>query len=211
MAETEKLSLATKLALIGKELGATAKAGKNAEQGYKFIEYAAVSGKMRDLLANHHIVVVPAVVDYEKDTVSTARGTTGFHYVVQMRFTAINGDDPDDRIEATWLGESTDYGDKGINKAETSGTKYFYMRLLNISEKSDEDADKTTPEEAVSANTSRSKSRLDFDTVRMQVNAIDDLKSLTEFYRGLPLGTLNEKQKAVIDRIFGDRRKELER
>lgn len=211
MAETEKLSLATKLALIGKELGATAKAGKNAEQGYKFIEYAAVSGKMRDLLANYRIIIVPTVVDYEKDTVSTARGTTGFHYVVQMRFTAINGDDPDDRIEATWLGESTDYGDKGINKAETSGTKYFYMRLLNISEKSDEDADKTTPEEATDIRANRSKSRLDFDTVRMQVNAIDDLKSLTEFYKGLPLGTLNEKQKAVIDRIFGDRRKELER
>lgn len=208
----DNISLAAKLAQIAEEIGTTAKAGTNKEQGYKYIEYAAVSGKMRSLLAKYHIIIVPTVEDYEKDEISSKSGSAGFHYVVRMRFVAINGDKPDDRIEATWLGESTDYGDKGVNKAETSGTKYFYMRLLNISEKSDEDADSVTPEPmgSVSKGGYRSNaSRIDFDNLRETVSAIDDMKSLVSYYNSLALDGMSEKQMSIVERIFGDRKKEL--
>lgn len=146
--DISSLSLVSKLAAIGKAVGVMEKDGKNAQQGYAFIEYAAIAGKIRDLFAEYGVIVFPEVINREKDVVRSSSGSVGYHYNLDMRFTALNGDDRDDKIVALWQGEATDYGDKGINKAETSGTKYFIMRLLNISEKGDDNDSNTPPNQA---------------------------------------------------------------
>ena len=148
MAQTKenKLSLASKLAAIGKEIGAVDKSGKNAEQNYNYIEYGVVAGRIRELFDKYGVIIVPSVESIDQDEITNKYGRKGYHYIMHMTFMLINGDDPDDREIASWAGEASDYGDKGINKAETAGTKYFLMRLFNVSEKGEEDADKTTPE-----------------------------------------------------------------
>ena len=143
---TEKMTLAQKLAKIGREIGAVSKSGVNTQQKYNYIEYGVVAGRIRELFDQYGVIIVPQVLDYKTDEIRSKYDTTGYHYVVSMKFTIVNGDDANDRFESTWLGESADYGDKGINKAETSGTKYFLMRLFNVSEKGEEEADKVTPE-----------------------------------------------------------------
>lgn len=141
-----KLSLASKLAAIGKEIGAVDKSGKNTQQNYNYIEYGVVAGRIRELFDKYGVIIVPSVESIDQDEITNKYGGKGYHYILRMTFMLINGDDPDDREIASWAGEASDYGDKGINKAETAGTKYFLMRLFNISEKGEEDADKTTPE-----------------------------------------------------------------
>lgn len=147
--DAKLMTLASKLAAIGKEIGAVDKSGRNQQQNYNYIEYGVVAGRIRDLFDKHHIIIMPNVDNIQQDEVTTRSGSKGYHYILQMSFILINGDDPEDREVATWAGEALDYGDKGINKAETAGTKYFLMRLFNISEKA-EDNDANSSEELAS-------------------------------------------------------------
>lgn len=146
VAPKKPATLAAKLARIGKEIGTVKKSGKNQQQNYNYIEYSVVAGRIRELLDEYGVIIIPSVEEIKSEAIVTARGSGGYHYTLTMRFTIINGDDANDKIEAKWAGESADYGDKGINKAETSGTKYFLMRLFNVSEKGEEEADAKSPE-----------------------------------------------------------------
>lgn len=219
---SETRTLAAKIAAISKDLGAIKKGGHNAEQKYDFIEYAAVSGKIRELLDKHGVAIIPSVIDHDRDDITSKYGAKGYHHTLKMHFTVINADDKDDKIEADWLGESSDYGDKGVNKAETSGTKYFYMRLFNISEKSDSDNEpdktsgdfeNTTPSRKTNqehkSQTYERDPRLDFDTIRETCGAIDDLESLEAYYKELM--ALNPAKGAIpyINKIINEHKEKI--
>lgn len=214
MSQEKSVSLAARIAAISKDLGAIKKGGHNKEQHYDFIEYAAVSGKIRELLEKHGVAIIPTVESYERDDVTSRSGATGYHYTLKMRFTVINADDQDDKIEATWMGESTDWGDKGINKAETSGTKYFYMRLFNISEKGDADndpdsQDNSAAESKPAKRTYKTDPKLNFDTIRETCAGIDDLESLEAYYK--EVAALKPSKGAIpyITEIFSKRKAEI--
>lgn len=213
MSETKK-TLAARIAAISKDLGAIQKGGHNREQHYDFIEYAAVSGKIRELLDKHGVAIIPSVTSYERDDVKSKNGATGYHYTLQMHFTAINADDPQDKLEADWMGESTDWGDKGINKAETSGTKYFYMRLFNISEKSDADNDPdatsgSSKESTPAKSQTKSGLRIDFSTIRETCDTIDDEESLKAYYEELKSQNPTPSQLGAINKIISKRKAQL--
>ena len=173
-----KQSLAAKLAAIGKEIGAVDKSGKNSQQNYAYIEYGVVAGRIRELFDKYHVIIVPNVESIDCDEITAKYGSKGYHYVLHMTFDIINGDDPEDREVASWLGEASDYGDKGINKAETAGTKYFLMRLFNVSEKGDEDADKTTPEEIKDSKPVKKYTVRDVGIAKTQLENAHDLNEL---------------------------------
>lgn len=173
----EKLSLAAKLARIGKEIGKVDKTGKNQQQHYDYIEYGVVAGRIRELFDEYRVIIIPNVKEYSVDVITAKNGGKGYHYSLSMEFSIINGDDPADKLIASWMGESADYGDKGINKAETSGIKYFLMRLFNVSEKGEEDADAKTPE------IDDTNPRIKKPTVRevsYAISSIDQTKTLNE-------------------------------
>lgn len=142
------LNLYQKLAAIGGEIGVVKKGGKNTEQHYDFIEYAAVAGKLRSLFADYGIVIIPGMpkaAEHIRQEITTKYGTKGVLTMVDMTFEIINADDPSERFEVTWVGEAADYGDKATNKAATAALKYYMMRQFNISEKGD-DPDAESPE-----------------------------------------------------------------
>lgn len=146
--DSKSLNLYQKLAAITGEIGNIAKSGKNAEQGYNFIEYAAVAGSLRALFAKYNVMVIPIMkTDTRKvETVTTRRGGTGFHVVQDFEFKFVNCDDPKEVEIIPWSGEAIDYGDKAINKTATGALKYCLMRTFNVSEKGDEDPDQHTAE-----------------------------------------------------------------
>ena len=162
-----KMSLAAKLARIGKEIGRIEKSGTNQQQNYNYIEYGTVAGRIRELFDEYGVIIIPSVKEITVDEITNKYKNAGYHYRLNMEFTIINGDDMSDRLTATWLGESADYGDKGINKAETSGTKYFLMRLFNVSEKGEEEADSKSPE----IKKSTASPQPPTDTQRKELNA----------------------------------------
>lgn len=185
MATTDKpMSLASKLAAIGKEIGAVDKSGKNTQQNYNYIEYGVVAGRIRELFDKYHVIIVPSVDNVQQDEITNKYGGKGYHYILTMTFTLINGEDAEDREVASWAGESADYGDKGINKAETAGTKYFLMRLFNVSEKGEEEADKTTPEmvltKAIPPKTARHFTTAEIDEAKVRLRttgSVDELRA----------------------------------
>ena len=182
--ENKKIeTLASKLARIGKEIGAVDKSGKNTQQNYNYIEYGVVAGKIRELFDKYKIIIIPNVDNIQQDEITNKYGNKGYHFILQMTFTLINGDNLEDREIATWCGEACDYGDKGINKAETSGTKYFLMRLFNISEKG-EDNDENTIEMADTR--ARSKySDSEISLAKLKLGGSLNILELKEAYQNL--------------------------
>lgn len=181
--DNKPLSLASKLAIIGKEIGSIKKSGKNVMQKYDYIEYGVVAGKIRELFDKYKVIVLPNVDNIQQDEITNKNGGKGYHYVLQMTFTLINGENIDDREIATWAGEASDFGDKGINKAETSGTKYFLMRLFNISEKGD-DNDANSIEMA----STRPKARFsdaELAEAKLKLGTSGDLETLKNTYQSL--------------------------
>lgn len=172
--EPTKKTLAGRLAVIGKEIGAVAKTGQNSgyRESYNFIEYGEVAGRIRELLDKHGVAIIPSVESYEKSTISSSRGSQGFHYILTMKFTAINADDQSDRIESMWVGESADYGDKGINKAITAGTKYFIMRLFNISEKGDDNDANSVEMTAMTTEEPKAVDKIPIDAIIAKIKTL---------------------------------------
>lgn len=182
--ENKPLSLASKLAKIGKEIGAVKKSGKNVQQRYDYIEYGVVAGKIRELFDEYQIIIIPNVDNIQQDEITSKYDTKGYHYILQMTFTLINGENPEDREIASWCGEASDFGDKGINKAETSGTKYFLMRLFNISEKGENEADAESPE----MKTTRAKSIFSKQALaeaKINLSMAGSIEELKNIYKGL--------------------------
>lgn len=149
MDKLEKSKLVTvniyqKLAMITGEIGVMEKGGRNQEQRYDFIEYAAIAGRIRTLFSKHGVIIVPKVKSQQRLEITSKHGARGIHAIVTMEFDIVNADQPDDRFTVTWEAEAADYGDKATNKAITAALKYYIMRQFNISEKG-EDADEHTP------------------------------------------------------------------
>lgn len=191
--DKNKMSLAAKLARIGKEIGKVEKSGKNQQQNYNYIEYGVVAGRIRELFDEYGVIIIPSVVEVMTDEITNKYGNTGYHYKLNMQFSIINGDDMNDKIVANWIGESADYGDKGINKAETSGTKYFLMRLFNVSEKGEEEADSKSP---AMKSTQRQQSA-PTDAQRKELSAYLMELGKTDEEIAEILGSLNDHQKML--------------
>lgn len=220
MAEVKVKNLSEKIATIAQEIGAIAKDGKNKQQGYAFIEYAQVAARARELQAKYGVAIIPTVKSYETSEVKNKFGGIGYHYLIEMEFTVINADDQDDKITTSWIGEATDYGDKGINKAITSGVKYFIMRLYNISEKGEQEADSVTPEVNVASNsnvrsvdaetsTEENSVKVDFkrvNEIRAKVATIDSVEELENYWREL---NLDYQYKRILTRRFQERKKQI--
>lgn len=185
MAEAKIQSLASKLAAIGNEIGKIDKTGRNQQQNYAYIEYGVVAGRIRELFDKYKVIIIPNVDNIQQDEITNKYGGKGYHYILQMSFTLINGDCPEDQEVATWAGEASDYGDKGINKAETAGTKYFLMRLFNISEKGDEDADAQTPAEMKETRPTSKFSRQTLAEAKLRLGMAADIAELRSIYTSL--------------------------
>ncbi len=180
---SEVKTLASKLAAIGKEIGAVDKSGKNQQQNYNYIEYGVVAGRIRELFDKYHVIIIPSVDSVSTDQIENKYGNKGYHFVLTMTFELINGDDKEDREVASWTGEASDFGDKGINKAETAGTKYFLMRLFNISEKGDDnDAN------SVEMTSTRAKSRFndsEISIAKLKLGTCKNIDELKNTYKSL--------------------------
>lgn len=211
MSDVSKMNLATKLAKISEEVGAIPKEGLNQQQHYAFIEYAAVAAKVSQIQGKYNVAIIPSIKSHSCTEITAPRsGQIGYHYVLIMSFRIINGDNPEEIIESDWVGEASDYGDKGVNKAVTAGVKYFTMRLYNISEKGD-DADLASPGYQKPKNKPMPKpkatTKIDFNEVRKKLPTISTPEGLEDYWRSL--GHMSDSQAKFLQGMFKKRKEEL--
>jgi hypothetical protein len=131
--------LAERLAACIKLVHGIGKDGKNENQGYAFVREVDVMARVRGVLADNGVIVVPRVARVEFRSVPTKSGQASLTDV-HMVF-AVMATDTDEVFECPWYGCGADTTDKGGNKAITSAEKYFLLKLLKIPTEKDPDAD----------------------------------------------------------------------
>jgi hypothetical protein len=123
-----------------------AKDQKNKQQDYKYRGIDDVYNAIAPLLAQHHLVIVPRVINREKTERETKNGSVLFYVVVQVEFDIICALDGSRHVASTW-GEAMDSGDKATNKAMSAAYKYMAMQTFCIPTEGDNDADATSHDE----------------------------------------------------------------
>lgn len=71
---------------------------------------------------------------YEKtDNRGNTKRTVDYFTELEMIFTWVNAEKPDEKIECKWYGQGVDTaGEKGVGKALTYAEKYFMLKFFNI-------------------------------------------------------------------------------
>lgn len=105
---------------------------------------------------------------------------------------------------------------KGMDDSQITGSASSYARkyalagLFLLDDGNDADSqDNTASELKPRTRKQSSKFAIDFDSIREQCEMIDDIESLTDYYKTLTAGNPSEKQLEAIKKIFTERKKKL--
>jgi hypothetical protein len=112
------------------EVGAIGKTKKSPDLKYQYRGVDDVLAELQPLFIKHGVLVVPRVVDREREAVQSQRGTpmTSVRLVVEHTFFAKDGSS----VVATTIGEALDTSDKASNKAMTAALKYALTESFSI-------------------------------------------------------------------------------
>jgi hypothetical protein len=147
---------------VRRALGGTISKNGQAPQvmgGFSFVTWDDVGARVGTLLAENGIVTLPSMTACE--VVQAGTTTTGkpiYRATVTLVYEFVNADEPSERTTMTWVGSGDDSGDKAIQKAATSGSKYLLLKLFMLggaddTERNGEDARVDHP--AVAATTTQ--------------------------------------------------------
>ncbi len=157
------------LSRASKQIGHIGKGSKNTDLGYAFRGIDAILDKAGPILADLGVTVAPIHRLISSDQVTSKRGGLGYRVLVETTWTftiqvpsnqiVIVGKDetivptpkgvrfPDtSSLTAQTLGESIDYSDKAVNKAQTQSFKNVLAQVLKIPT-GEPDPDEETPEQ----------------------------------------------------------------
>jgi hypothetical protein len=133
------MSVYSKISKVMADVGAIPKDKTNKFVGYRYSSTDAIYTGLRQLMAKHNIICLPAIVD-----VNIVDG----QYHINYEFTLIDADKPDSIITMPWFqhvpveakGNKGFYvDDKAVGKANTYAHRYFLMKLFLISDGNDDD------------------------------------------------------------------------
>ena len=113
---------------------------KKDEDGYqfKFVSSSQVLGVLKAKMDSLGLLLIPNVI---KKTVSDHKTKDGGHNYfteVEMSYTWVNTDNPEELIPCQWYGQGLDSGEKGVGKAYTYAEKYFLLKFFNIATDKDD-------------------------------------------------------------------------
>lgn len=137
-----QLTLAKKLSMIAKDIGAVCPDGTNQQSHYDYISYEKINAIIRVKCAEYGIAFVPSF-DEIQEQIIPAGGKSFIRTTVKGKMTILDADS-NDKIEAGMIGADNDYGGKSCGKAITECEKRFLMKLFKISTKDDVDPDGQT-------------------------------------------------------------------
>jgi hypothetical protein len=111
---------------------------KKENSGYQFnyVSSSQVLGNLKNKMDEVGLLLIPKVTGtkvtidtYEKNN----KRTTDYFTEVDMTFTWVNAEKPEETIECQWYGQGIDTaGEKGVGKAMTYSEKYFMLKFFNI-------------------------------------------------------------------------------
>jgi ERF superfamily len=121
---------------VRRALGGTISKNGQAPQvmgGFTFVTWDDVGARVGTLLAENGIVTLPSMTACEVvQAGTTANGKPIYRATVTLVYEFVNADEPSERTTMTWVGSGDDSGDKAIQKAATSGSKYLFLKLFML-------------------------------------------------------------------------------
>lgn len=149
MSQSEKKvissSLVTKLAKVMQEVKYIEKRGYNKFHKYKYATESDVSEKVREILAEQNVIMLPDVIEHTTRNHTNGKGNIEYISTVKIKFNFIDGDTGEE-LSIHSVGEGQDAGDKAVYKAITGATKYALMKAFMIPTGDDPEADQKTDE-----------------------------------------------------------------
>lgn len=126
------LSLHQKLIEVRKSVPYLQKDRNSPQLQYSYVSGSQTTGALRGVMDDLGLLLVPEITGYEVREFKTARGGTMFLSLLAMRFTWINAEAPDQRLECLWHAQGTDQLEKGPGKAVTYAEKSFLLKFFQI-------------------------------------------------------------------------------
>lgn len=137
---SEKKTLASKLVEVMRQVKYIQKTGYNEFNRYKYATEAEVSEKVREVLAEQNVILIPSMKSHSVREHINRKGHVEYIVTVEVEFTFIDGD-TGESISYTVYGEGQDPGDKATYKAFTGAQKYALMKAFMIPTGDDPEAD----------------------------------------------------------------------
>lgn len=132
--------LVSKLTEVMKQVQYIEKRGYNKFHKYNYATESDVSEKVREVLAEQNVIMLPDVVEHETREHVNQRGNKEYIATVKVKFTFIDGETGEE-LSIHSVGEGQDAGDKAVYKAITGATKYALMKAFMIPTGDDPESD----------------------------------------------------------------------
>jgi hypothetical protein len=118
----------------------------NAGFQFKFVSSSQTLGALREAMDANALVLIPQVTGERVLDHTTKKGDHNYFTILNMVFTWVNAEKPDETIVCPWVGQGLDDGEKGVGKALTYAEKFFLLKFFNIpTDKDDPDANQKAP------------------------------------------------------------------
>lgn len=140
------LTIAGKLAAAVSDVDRIGKDGTNSFHKYTYTSAEQVYRVVRGPLLEQGLVVVPSVAESETTSMDSGKGLVST--TVMKLHLRILDTETGESIEAYWMGEGQDKGDKGPYKAATGAMKTWLKHLFLLPADDDPEADPSTDQEA---------------------------------------------------------------
>jgi hypothetical protein len=206
--QDNKISLVKKLSEVMKQVKYIEKKGFNKFHGYKYATESDVAEKVREVLAEQNVMLIPNLVKHSMREHTNAKGKTEYIVAVDMEFKFYDGDSGEE-LTFHMSGEGQDAGDKGIYKAITGAQKYALMKVFMIPTGDDPEADNSVDERNESYSKPELMTTTEFGTLKTHVLEFAQLRGKTEgdVYKALNITDItlltSKDAKAIIAKISG--------
>jgi hypothetical protein len=115
---------------------------------YKYVSSSQTLAAVKEKLDELELLLVPSVTNktihkdvYEKTFKGETKRAVDYFTELEMDFTWVNAEKPEETILCHWYGQGLDTGEKGVGKALTYADKYFMLKFFNIpTDKDDPDS-----------------------------------------------------------------------
>jgi hypothetical protein len=105
---------------------------------FKYVSSSQTLGALRETMDEQQLLLIPRVVKWEIRDHTTSKEKHEYFSILDMEFTWVNAEKPEETIVCSWVGCGLDDGEKGIGKAVTYAEKYFLLKFFNIATDKDD-------------------------------------------------------------------------
>lgn len=133
---TKLLTLYQKLLILQKECNYLKKENKGYQ--FQYVSSSQTLGTIRGKMDELGILLIPKVTGHNIIEFENQKGNHEFLTEMDIEYTWINAEAPDDVLVCPFYGQGVDNAEKGVGKALTYAEKYFILKFFHIATDKDD-------------------------------------------------------------------------